>query len=79
MAQSLADEDVEMVEPEGGHHLLQLARSVDRAHKTAFDRLLENHLRALARLFLRILVALGLLHRKLKVLEQFHRRHLQGC
>ena len=32
MTQPLAGEDVEMVEPEGNHHLLQLAWPIDRAH-----------------------------------------------
>jgi len=38
IVEALGGENVEMVEPEGGHHLLQLARALDCAGQACLDR-----------------------------------------
>ena len=62
--ETLAGENVEVVEPERGHHFLQLPRSFDRAHHPRLDRLAHHDSlpdsRVLGRVLDGILVAAGL-------------------
>ena len=62
--EALAGENVEVIEPERGHHFLQLARPFDRAHHPRLDRLAHHDSlldsRVLGRVLDRILVAAGL-------------------
>ena len=40
---TFADENVEVIEPEIGHHFLELALAVDRAHQLGLGQLLDDH------------------------------------
>src|SRR5579872_5319089 len=81
IAQTLAREDVEVIEPERGQHFLQLARTFDCADEARLDRLANNDARALAQLLLIVLVvairAARHLDRALIFDEQRRRCHMQ--
>jgi hypothetical protein len=66
-----------MVEPEGGHHFLQLAWSVDGAEDARLHRLHHNDARFAPSLFLRVLIAFRGLNRRFELIEQLHRRQPQ--
>jgi len=76
--ETLAGENVEVVEPERGHHFLQLARPFDRAHHPRLDRfahhdsLLDS--RVLGRVLERRFVAADVLG--LRILARLHDRPL---
>ncbi len=61
--EAFAGENVEVIEPERGHHFLQLARAFDRAHHPRLDRLAHHDplldSQVLGRVLDRILVAAG--------------------
>jgi hypothetical protein len=90
VVEALAGKDVEVIEPEGGHHFLQLARAFDRAHHPRLDRLAHHDplldSQVLGRVFDHRLVAaalgLDLLarleNRPLVLGEQRDRGHVQG-
>jgi len=60
IVESLAAEDVEVIEPERGHHFLQLTRTFNRADHPRLDRFAQNYAgldaRILGRVFCRVLV-----------------------
>ncbi len=79
LLQPLAAEHVEMVEPEIGHHLLQLRRAVHRAQQPRLHRLLGDMVRRLLHFLARRRVVARLTPRRRPIApEQFRRAETGG-
>ena len=78
MVQALAGEDVEVVEPEINHHLVEATRIFDRHGQPRRSRLLDDNPGALARGLELLGVGLRFAGLARPVLDkQLHRRHPQ--
>ena len=79
MVQTLAREDVEMVEPEIDHHLVELAGIFDRPGQPCLGRLFDNNSGALARGFHLFGIGLGVTRLTRLIFDKkLNRRHPQG-